>query len=331
MIILSPTLYIVLLLLTGVPVAAVGEPDLPPLPEAPPADLEAAREQQRREAFQENMDANLPMTQEQILMLRALLDKTGRAAATPAGTPPKPVSSAVDVSLEPGATPPVVRVLPGHATAVVMVDSTGEPWPIAGYINGNPQGFCITLGAAAGACNAGTGTGNGESGAKAAGKNSAAAPEENTLTITPLSHYAYSNVIVHLKDQPTPVPVSLVATQQEVDYRRELRILSLGPNASAPVERSLPKAANKVLLAFLNGVPPKEARVLAVKGEVGDVKGWRMGDKYYLRSSAPIISPAWLATMSSASGTRVYEMPPAPVVLMLQGGRTHQVLLEGRP
>ncbi|MFO6428202.1 DotH/IcmK family type IV secretion protein [Escherichia coli] len=55
-----------------------------------------------------------------------------------------------------------------------------------------------------------------------------------------------------------------------------------------PVRQAKEKVGlyDDTLQAFLNGVPPKEARPLRVKGDVPATQAWQMGDDLYLRSGA---------------------------------------------
>ena len=71
-----------------------------------------------------------------------------------------------------------------------------------------------------------------------------------------------------LKGQDTPVMITLMPGQRAVDYRVDMRVPGLGPNAS-PTMSSLPESANPQLLNFLNGIPPNAAKALTVDGGPG--------------------------------------------------------------
>ena len=90
-------------------------------------------------AFQAMMQQNVPLSPQQIVTLRQLIDASQRAAAIPPTVPPKPVSSTLMVNLAPGATPPAIRLAQGYVTSLVFVDSAGSPWPIASFDIGNPK------------------------------------------------------------------------------------------------------------------------------------------------------------------------------------------------
>jgi intracellular multiplication protein IcmK len=90
-------------------------------------------------AFNELLQQNLPLTPQQVVRLRQLIDVSQRAAAIPANVPPKPVSTTLMINLAPGTTPPAIRLAQGYVTSLVFVDSTGSPWPIAAYDIGDPK------------------------------------------------------------------------------------------------------------------------------------------------------------------------------------------------
>jgi hypothetical protein len=120
--------------------------DTPPIPfkqsrevmvnSAPPYPAPNA---ESKEAFNIMMQQNVPLTPQQVVKLRQMIDISQRAAAIPANIPPKPVSSTLMVNLAPGATPPAIRLAQGYITSLVFVDSTGSPWPIASYDIGDPK------------------------------------------------------------------------------------------------------------------------------------------------------------------------------------------------
>jgi intracellular multiplication protein IcmK len=131
-----------------------------------------------------------------------------------------------------------------------------------------------------------------------------------------------------LKDHNTPVMITLMPGQQEVDYRVDLRLPNLGPNA-APSITGLPDTGNAQLLNFLDGVPPTSARELQVSGAGDACQAWVMGERLYLRTRLTVLSPSWLSTMRSPDGTNVYEMVKAPVILASQRGRVIQFNIKG--
>lgn len=249
-------------------------------------------------AFGSMAQTMLPMSPNQIKRLRELFNQTQAAAATTPGTPPRPTISSQYVRLEPGATPTVIRLAQGYVTTLAFLDSTGQPWPVDNYDIGNPQAFNIQWD-----------------------------KKSNLLMVQATSLYNVGNLAVQLRGLETPVMVTLISGQKAVDYRVDLRVPGNGPNAKALLGRSLPQSANPVLLNILEGVPPAGSTVLKVSG--GLVQAWLMGNRFYLRTRLTLISPAWIATMSSPDGMKAYEMPKTPLILGFENGQSIQLKVEG--
>lgn len=247
------------------------------------------------EAFSGVVNQVLPMSPQQISRLRSIFNESQRAAATPPGIPPRPVTSSVSVNLSPQATPPVIRLGAGYISSLVFVDSTSQPWPIQAYSIGDPMAFNIQWD-----------------------------KKGNTVLVQAASYYKRSNLAIILKGLNTPVMVTLLSGQEVVDYRVDLRVPGLGPNAVLS-QNGLPEGANPILLDVLNGIPPVGSKTLRVVG--GDCQAWLLHNRLFLRTSLDVISPAWKAVMSSADGTHAYELQPAPVVLALQRGKEKTLIL----
>ena len=226
-------------------------------------------------------------------------DTTEFATESPSGTPPKPTATSQFVNLSPGSTPPVIRLAQGFVSSLVFLDSTGAPWPISAYDLGDPVSFNIQWD-----------------------------KTSNTLMIQALKLYNYGNLAVKLKGLNTPVMLTLIPGQKAVDYRVVLRIQGYGPNASSlPLEEGIPPNASDVLLHVLEGVPPQGSLHLTVTG--GDARAWLLGEKIYVRTNLTILSPGWIASMTSADGMHAYELQKAPVLLVSWHGKVMQLKVEG--
>jgi intracellular multiplication protein IcmK len=250
-------------------------------------------------AFNAMTQSVLPMTPEQIMRLRQLFSSSQQAAAASPTTPPRPTATSQFVNLAPGTTPPVIRLAQGFVTSLVFVDSTGAPWPIQAYDIGNPGAFNIQWN-----------------------------KKDNTLMIQALTLYTYGNLAVRLQGLVTPVMLTLTPGQKAVDYRVDLRVQGVGPNAApTPSSDGLPGVANSDLLGVLDGLPPAGSKMLEVSG--GEAQAWTLGEKLYVRTRLVILSPGWLATMSSADGMHAYEMQKAPMLLVSRNGKAVQLKIEG--
>jgi len=250
-------------------------------------------------AFNAMIQQNMPMTPQQVVRLRQLIDESQRAAAIPPTIPPRPVSSTLMINLAPGATPPAIRLAQGYVSSLVFVDSTGSPWPVASYDIGNPKMTNIQW--------------DGKS---------------NVLLIQASSPYGDSDLVIRLAGLATPVTLGLVLGQRVVDYRTDIHVAGIGPNAKdLPMGTGLPNSANQLLLNVLDGVAPPGSKPLTVSG--GDCLAWLLGDKMYLRTRLTVLSPGWIGRMVSPDGMYAYEIQKSSSVLVSQYGEPVEIKIEG--
>lgn len=242
----------------------------------------------------------LPLSPQQIITLRDMFDQTQQAVAQYPGVPPKPTSSSILVNMSPGSTPPVIRLSAGYVTSLVFLDSTGQPWPVVGYDLGNPRAFNIQPAAPDG--------------------------KSDTLIVQASVSYQEGNLAVMLKGENTPVMLTLIPGQRAVDYRVDLRIPGLGPNAVVGVA-GLPQTENPMLVSFLDGVAPQGAKLLDIEG--APAQGWAYQGHLFLRTRVTILSPGWISSMNSPDGTHVYELAKTPVVLASERGQMVQLSIRG--
>lgn len=249
-------------------------------------------------AFQNVLKKQFPLSPEQILRLREVMQDTQRATATPL-QPPTPTVSTQTVSLSPGTIPPVIRLATGYVSSIVFVDETGAPWPIVGYSIGNPSAFNVQWD-----------------------------QKSNVLMMQGVGAYQTGNLAVQLTGLSMPVMVTIVNDQKVVDYRIDLRLQGRGPNAHAAIlGDGVPAAATPLLLNLLDGVPPPSSEGLTVTG--GEAQGWLHNNMIYLRTRLTVLSPAWNSTMTSPDGMKVYELNTTPMILASDQGQTVALKVEG--
>ncbi len=241
----------------------------------------------------------MPLTPEQIKTLHILFDKTQRATADYPGTPPKPTSTTLTVNLSPGATPPLIRLRQGYVTSLVFVDGTGAPWPIQAYDLGDQKSFNVQWN-----------------------------QKSNTMMIQALTRYTSGNLAVVLKGLNTPIMITLMPGQPAVDYRVDLRIPKIGPNAVHLLD-GLPSVENPSLISVLDGVPPRGSESLTIEGGDSNAQAWLVDGHIFLRTTMSLLSPAFISTMSSPDGTHAYELQATPVVLALFRGKTVSLTIKG--
>ena len=259
----------------------------------------------RNEAFANVPDTLMPLSPDEIKDVRRIFNKTQQAGAFVQDVPAKPVSSTIMVDISPGASPPVVRLSSGFVSSLVFLDSTGAPWPIKAYDLGDPKSFNIQWSQASGGEDA----------------------IDNTLMIQAITMYKVANLAVVLRGLNTPIMLTLVPGQEVVDYRVDIRAPGMGPKAK-PVYNMMPSTPNSMLIDFLNGVPPQNAKSLRVTG--GEASAWKVDKTMFLRTDMTIVSPSWISTMTgSQGGVNAYELPLSPVVLALKNGKVHKLQIEG--
>lgn len=288
--------------------SAFTDPELADPMAAPPPEGQAYSEGEapekpmtlRDKAFRQLLNKSMPMSNEQIIQYQKELYRSQQAINTSPTPPPRPISSTITIDLSPGAPPPVIRLAPGFVTSMVFLDSTGQPWPIADFSIGNSKQFNVQWDS-----------------------------KKNTLFIQSTGHFTSSNLALRLADMDTPIVISLVSGQKEVDYRVDIQVNGRGPNALPPVlDNELPKHRSGNLLSVLDGIPPVGSKELVVSPNVG--RAWVLsGNRLLFRTTVTVLSPAWTSTVASADGTRVYEMMTTPLILATCDGRTMKIELKG--
>ena len=209
------------------------------------------------------------------------------------------MKSTLRISLKSGERPSVVNTRPGWISTLTFSDVTGAPWPVLSVTNGNPDAYDI----------------------KSSGPENAT----NIITISAKQAYVWSNIAVTLVGAKVPILMTLDPSTGEVDYRVDAQLDERGPNASYDVisSDSLPATGDSVMLSFLDGVPPESAR--KIKTGHREVQAWRFDDMLYVRTSRSLLSPAYVAKQSNASGVNVYVLKEAPILLVSDDGRLENV------
>ena len=260
---------------------------------------------EQAEAFKDIETTLSPMSDEQMDKIKQLYRRVNKQSVLRDDVAPTPVFSSMMVDLQPGSSPAAIRVSPGYVSSLLFVDSTGAPWPIRAYDVGDPTAFNIVW-------------------------NNADADETslaNTMLIQAMSLYKDGNLVVMLQGLNTPVILSLIPGQQEIDYRVDIQVPGFGPFAK-PEESMYSKGTNPVLNTIINNISPPNSKLLKVTG--GAAKAWLFGDTMYVRTNLPVVSPAWISTMKGASGNvSAYELPKSPVILVMDNGRLRKLTVEG--
>ncbi len=250
--------------------------------------------------FSEAQESVAPFSPEEVRKLRGQMNEVDQAMAAPQ-VAVVPKISALTVDLAPGASLPLIRTAVNYPSSITFIDSTGAPWKLgAAPITGNPNGFKTYW-----------------------------VPDSPVMVVYALKPYMSGNVTVYLEGLSVPIVLTVSSGEPDssgktwaVDSRLDLRVPRRGPNAvagAAPESRI--GLHDSTLQAFLDGVPPKQARRLKTTGDVPETTVWQMGDDLYIRSRADI-RDEFEATLSSADGTHLWKLPVTPYVSFSVMGRT---------
>ncbi|WP_434523812.1 DotH/IcmK family type IV secretion protein [Photorhabdus asymbiotica] len=262
--------------------------ELPPLPE----DLQSLVE---------------PITPGEIRTIKQKLDNVEEAVNEVSYSPIPKVSSQT-VSLSAGTAIPQVRIYKGVTTTVTFSDITGQPWKIlVAPINSNSKAMKVDY-----------------------------ISESPIMFIQPFSNYVNGNVTVALEGLPTPITLNVVTATPDkqkktvnVDYRLDLRIPKRSPNT--PARTLIPTQKidlySKELQAFVDGVPPENARKIKLKNAPANTQAWLMGDELVIRTDL-YMRDEFSRTLTAIDGTHVYVLDVTPEILLSDLNTTRRVMVD---
>ncbi|CAM3658712.1 DotH/IcmK family type IV secretion protein [Bordetella flabilis] len=285
----------------------------PPPPPMPPNNLGAAAprvEYPSDAQISEDMIRDLEqlqLTPEQTARVKRLYLQREGYKATPYVAPARPVTRTLAVNLEPGVPPPIIRLSRGQQSSIVFSDVNGNPWMIK-RVSLNRQLFS-----------------DGHTEGGGAGKDET---PTNVLALEPLSPVVYGNVSVQLNGLSTPVILTLISGQDDVDVRVDAKVPGRNPDASGTVSITSLPTIDSDLPYFMDGTPPEQAKRLRVRGLEGTV-AWSYHNNLYLRTNATAQYPAYIAAARSTSGVSVYRYAGLhDTVTLLAGGRAVTIFIE---
>ncbi len=260
---------------------------------------------------------DMQLTPDQYTRLKGIFLERAQQRASPYVNPAKPVTRTVLMNLDPGVTPPSLRLSRGQQTSIVFSDVSGQPWMIE-KVSLNRQIF--SDGKMAGGSSVPT--------AQGAQGGAQGEPPTNVLTIEALQPAAYGNVTVTLRGQSTPLIFVLTTGQQEVDMRVDAKVPGKNPDATTEVTMQAAPSLDNALPYFLDGVPPPEAKRLRVTGLEG-AEAWVYDRNLYVKARANAQYPAYFAAARSTSGVSVYRYVGVPkAATFTTGGRALTAFFE---
>ena len=267
-----------------------------------------AQRRQRESNFREGARRAFPVTPEQMNELFEMYEKTSRARAR-VDDPRSyvaPQRREINVSFSRGGVDNIVHTATNYPTAVSFFDNTGSPWPISVKSSSNPVGDGPAL------------FGGFEVKIVIDGG--------NTLEITPREAHARGAVQVYLKDAPVPITLMLHQGLPTFDSNMRVQVSSRGPNAPAHVvvQANTIETGAGFMTDMLSGITPLGAKPMKVSGASPDaVRGWRMGDRLYVRTQARPIAPQPKSYQMAEGGWQVFSVD------MMRRGGTSIILTDG--
>jgi len=248
----------------------------------------------RKEVFDAATMQMMPLKPSEIRRMLELFDETKQASETPIYSSPEPESSFQGISLDPGAKPLVIKTAVGNVTTLSIVDITGQPWPIQDLTWAGDFQIEQT-----------------ESGG-------------HLLRITPTSEFARGNISMRLVGLNPPVIFTLKAERETVHVRLDVQIPEVGPKGVLPpMETPIStKAGDDFMTSVLVGViKGSDTKQLKVDGIDGRTTAYSQGEMVYVRTPYTMLSPAWVKSVQSGDGTKVYALNSTPVILLSDKGK----------
>jgi intracellular multiplication protein IcmK len=274
---------------------------------SPPPSLSGETEQQIIErAFRAATLEKLPMSPGQINEFQKKTDDV-MEAIHPA-PPPKMVSRSVKLILQPGSPAIKINMAPGYVSSLLVIDSTGAPWPISTVTVGNSKWFNVVK---------------------------PETSEGNLITLSPLTNHASSNLTITLQGKDIPLIVQLLVDGHtdssialEADALVSFQVEGHGPKANPPVLGDTPRSpASTELISFIDGVPPAGSVEISLIPSVPGVQAWEYAGQIYLRTRYPALSPAWSQIARGSGDLRVYVMPKVASLLVSVNGQAQSLML----
>lgn len=294
------------------------------------------------------------LTPDELRRLKASEITNARITATPYVSNPEPVVRTLAVSLNPGETPPIIRLSKNLLTTIVFTDNDGNPYYIEKVaLNRNQFSDSVSVpqNAAQQQTNntqpSGAPTGTAPNVAYDQNGQPIAAPQQqsvasqqpvskptNILTIEPLDAVAYSNMAVTLKGKDMPVIFLLTAGQDAVDIRVDARIPGRSPDAPYKIgsfNQPTPEIDTDAL-AILDGSIPQDAVSLIANDPA--VRGWEYNDQLYVKTRFDVLYPAYTSKASTPDGLNIFRFPSRTnntVTFMQRNGQPVTVTFEESP
>jgi len=249
------------------------------------------------------------ITPAEIRKLKEMRDQANRAFSESVSPPAKASVGMIFVDLSPGVTPPAIRLSSSQGATLVFLDSGGSPWPVVNHVNFSPNLVAINRPIDGG----------------------------HVLTLEPKQPHGAGNITVFLRDLPTPITLTVLGGQREVDYRVDIRIpKKISGKDDSPADAGAIQFLDPIMSDVLsNTVSPSDGTPIAVKSR--GINAWIRTGKtkttktMLIRLADGVIlspSPIYGKKATASDGTKAYETAISPVITILRNGKAENIVLQ---
>lgn len=280
------------------PIASVSNP---PIPLAP----DEQKQNGSGSPLVKEVESSEP-SPEEILAIKKIWANINAAKSRPVGDQPRPVISTMNVDLSPGSTPPIVRVSDQTGTILSFLDANGNEWKITHVINLS-------------------------SGVIEAQDKPLSQNYGNTMYVKVKVSGTSGNIAIFLEDYSTPIIVTVLSAQKDVDYRVDFRIpalinvggskgggLTTNGSYSQDTQGSGRTEWDDKMVTASMGIKPDGCDPKKTSNK--DVMVWSCDkEQFIIRSHGVLLSPAPLngKKIIASDMTKVYVIPASPILSML--------------
>lgn len=263
------------------------------------ADLDRPLTPEEITAYGAAIQSQMPLSPSLIRDYRRRVDDSQKAAAEPpSGRRARPISDSIRISLKADGQMSTLYSTPNTVSVMAFYDRTGKAWPIASYVVGKADTFQVY----------------------------ALQEGSNQLAVTPLQTHGYSNLIVSLVEEDRPIVVNLETSADQTNYRRDITVEGLGPNAevSPTTVSTRTPPSDGIMMAFAQGAALPRGAV-PLRSSDPELDAWNYKDEMYIRTSNTLISPSWSAALTGPGAIHAYRLKQTPIALISRDGAVTRV------
>lgn len=272
------------------------------------------RDRARERAFQQQMETQFPLTDDQIRRFNGKVENLSKAYRQSSNPVPNYVPAEVVVNFGVNTDMPVIMLGANsiYDTNLLFTDSTGAAWEIETYNVANDTEFIATI---------------------------PDAIKNNKLSLKTTAPYGVTSLTVNLKGSPSPLIFQLVTGQPEAYSLFNVKVNAVGPNApkGTRFERMNQEFNNNEdLETLMTGTVPKGLKELSLTGfNVNNgTFAWasRDGQFVYVRSPMQINAPAIIdGGRIGGTNDNIYQLKRTNFISFAYQGRDVMAKVNGLP